>query len=101
MYLLRVKGIISLNKKREFDQSLRLLVEQFPPKWHAVYVANDIIQQDVYYFDSVWESKEELNEFMDDQNYKVLMGAFKVLGDHFDRTISEIKHIEEVKKMSK
>jgi hypothetical protein len=101
MYLLKIKGVVSKNKKIEFNQSLSFLIKQFPPKWHKVHIANDIIHQDTYYFDSVWESKTELDEFLTNENYKVLLGAFKVLGNDPDITISEVNKISEVKTRSK
>jgi hypothetical protein len=80
MYLLKIKGVVAKNKKVEFNQSLNFLFEQFPPKWHRSHIANDIIQEDVYYFESIWESKEDLDDFMKNEKYKALIGAFKVLG---------------------
>ena len=98
MYLLKIKGLVLKNKKTEFNQSLRFLINQFPPKWHRVHVANDIIHKDTYYFDSVWESRVELDDFLSNEKYKVLLGAFKVLGNDPDITISEVNNIESVKK---
>ena len=97
MYLLKIKGIVLKNKKAEFNQSLSFLINQFPPKWHRVNVANDIIHQDTYYFDSVWESRMELDDFLANEKYKILLGAFKVLGNVPEITISEISNIESIK----
>ena len=98
MYLLKIKGVVLKNKKVEFNQSLSFLIDQFPPKWHRVHVANDIIHQDTYYLDSVWESRVELEDFLSNKKYKVLLGAFKVLGNDPDITISEVNNIESIKK---
>jgi len=100
MYLLKIKGVVLKNKKSEFNQSLSFLINQFPPKWHRVHVSNDIIQQNTYYFDSVWESRMELEDFLKNERYKVLVGAFKVLGKDPDITISEVSNIESIKKTS-
>lgn len=97
MYLLKIKGVVAKNKKLEFNQSLNLLINQFPPKWHKVYVANDIVNDELYYFNSVWETMDELQDFLADEKYKVLKGAFKVLGSDHDVSISEVKSIKEVK----
>ena len=75
MYSLKIKGVVPKNKKIEFNQSLGFLVKQFPPKWHRSHIANDIIQDDIYYFDSMWESKEDLEEFMNNEQYKALIGG--------------------------
>lgn len=100
MYLLKIKGVVSKNKKLEFNQSLSFLFKQFPPKWHRSHIANDIIQEDTYYFDSVWESKEDLEDFMKNEKYKALIGAFKVLGIKHDISISELKDADNIKKNS-
>ena len=90
MYLLKIKGVVSKNKKIEFNQSLSLLFQQFPPKWHRSHIANDIIQEDTYYFDSAWESKEDLEDFMKNEKYKAILGAFKVLGINHEITINKL-----------
>ena len=83
MYTLKIKGIVAKNKQLEFKQSIKFIFKQFPKKWDDSYIANDIIYDDIFYFDSEWESKEALEQFMSNKNYKVLIGAFKVLGiDH-------------------
>ncbi len=90
MYILKIKGTVPKNKKIEFKQSLGFMIKQFPQKWYRSHIANDIIQDDIYYFDSMWESKEDLEEFMSNKNYKILIGAFKVLGINHEITIDEI-----------
>lgn len=90
MYTLKIKGTVPKNKKIEFKQSLSYLVKQLPQKWYRSHISNDIIQDDIYYFDSKWKSKEELEEFMGSNNYKILIGTFKVLGIDYQITIDEI-----------
>ncbi len=71
-------------------QTLNFMFKQLPQKWSRSHIANDIIQNDIYYFDSKWESKEDLEEFMSNKNYKIMIGAFKVLGLNHEITIDEI-----------
>ena len=90
MYTLKIKGTVPSNKKMEFKQSLSFMVKEFPQNWYRSHIANDIIQNDIYYFDSKWESKKDLDDFMSTKKYKILIGAFKVLGLHHEVSIDEI-----------
>jgi quinol monooxygenase YgiN len=90
MYVLKIKGRVPKNKMFEFIQSLNFMVKQFTPNWQDYYIAKDVIQEDIYYFDSTWESREELEEFMTNAKYKALLGTFKVLCSTHHKIIREI-----------
>lgn len=90
MYMLKIKGTVPPNKKIEFRQSISFMLTQSPQKWNRSHIANDIIQHDIYYFDSMWNSKKDLEEFMRNVNYQILIGTFKVLGINHEIIIEEI-----------
>lgn len=90
MYSLKIEGKIAHSKKEEFNQSINLFIRNLSLKCHDYHISEDILDQNIFYFNSTWNSKMDLEEFMKEDHYKVIIGAFKVLGENIEVSINEI-----------
>ena len=94
---LKVTGLVPSAKHKEFEQTFRFVSNHMPVNCLQQSLSADILNPNLYYFFSLWPSRESLLAFCHSKEYDVLMGAYKVLGsleDNVNGPLVDVKLFE-------
>jgi hypothetical protein len=80
IHFLKISGIVTLAKKREFEHTIKFACELLPQECVERSFGNEILQRDVYYFFTSWVSTRALKEFMGSEEYHFVRSAYDALG---------------------
>jgi len=80
MYYLKLSGLIPEEKQMEFEQTYRFVATQIPKSCTSFSISKDVLNEDTYYFTSIWSSSESLHNFSQSPVFLMLLGAFNALG---------------------
>jgi quinol monooxygenase YgiN len=83
---LSISGIVSHNKKKEFEQTAKFIFNQLPHECIQQNLATDIYNEQRYFFLSTWLSEQSLIQFLQSEEYRLFKGAYDVLG-HLDNLV--------------
>jgi len=91
MYNLRISGYIHPDKLDEFEQTAGSYFVKMRKQCKELTFSKDMIHTDLYHFHCSWLNKDSYDLFLSSEDYKIIGGSFRVLGN-----IISIKHGEEV-----
>jgi hypothetical protein len=79
-HFLVISGHISVNKKKEFEQTFRLAFNSLSGDCLECSLSIDTNKEGDYHFFSLWSDKSAMNNFMSSMEYQLMNGAFHALG---------------------
>jgi hypothetical protein len=80
IHLLKISGMISEKKKREFENTVKYACGLIPDECLEKSLSAEIFEPDTYYFFSSWSSESALIKFMKLEPYQLIRSAFDILG---------------------
>jgi hypothetical protein len=80
MHFLKISGIVTLAKKREFEHTIKFASELLTRDCVEISFGNEIFQRDAYYFFTCWVSAQALKKFMSSEEYHLIRSAYDALG---------------------
>jgi len=83
-YLLKISGSIGAAKHKEFEQTIRFVLNMLPTSCVSGHLALDVFHPDHYHVFTMWRSGEELAMFKHSDEFNLIKGSFDTLGfiDH-------------------
>jgi hypothetical protein len=79
-YFLSISGHVSLNKCREFEQTIQFIFNQLTPGCLKHHLTEDVFYHNTYHIYLVWNSIDSLSAFKSSNEFTLLKGAFQTLG---------------------
>jgi hypothetical protein len=79
-HFLVISGHISINKKKEFEQTFRLAFSSLTGDCLECCLSADTNKEGGYHFFSLWLNEGALKTFMNSVEYQLMNGAFHALG---------------------
>jgi hypothetical protein len=79
-HFLVISGHISINKKKEFEQTFRLAFSSLSGDCLEYCLSADTNKEGGYHFFSLWLNEGAMKIFMDSMEYQLMNGAFHALG---------------------
>jgi hypothetical protein len=84
LYFLKISGLISTGKHREFQQTVQFIFNQIPSTCLKHNLALDVHITNLYHLYLLWQSGESLIAFKTSHEFELLKGAFQTLGEYED-----------------
>jgi hypothetical protein len=81
MYLIRISGYIPPEKVNEFRISADSSFARWKNLCTDLTFSKDLIYKDLCHYQSTWTDKDNYLDFIRSEDYKVLIGCFRVLGN--------------------
>lgn len=81
MYLIRISGYIPPEKVNEFKMTADLSFARWKHLCTDLTFSKDLIYNDLCHYQSTWTNKDNYLDFIRSEDYKVLIGCFRVLGN--------------------
>jgi hypothetical protein len=78
--LLKISGTIGAAKHKEFEQTIRFVLNLLPPTCIASHLSQDVFRPDMYHVFTLWITSNDLARFKDSNEYQLIRGAFQALG---------------------
>ena len=87
-----IKVVIKHYKDDEFIGTMRTLSKKIRKEEDCVRfeLYRDMEKDNVFTMVGVWKSRKAMEKHFQDQNYKVMVGAAKVLGESYEMKIAEL-----------
>ena len=82
IYFLKISGYVNAGKLKEFKQTVQYIINTMPTGRSEQNLALDVYDLGLYHFYSQWYSEDALRTFKASNDYEVLIGAFKALGQY-------------------
>jgi len=79
-HFLRISGDVPGNKRREFEQTFRFVLNQLPGECLEHSLALDVFVEGHYHFFSLWLTANAMKLFMASVEFQLLTGAYFTLG---------------------
>jgi hypothetical protein len=79
-HFLRVSGDVPGNKRKEFEQTFRFILNQLPGDCIEHSLSLDVFVDGHYHFFSVWLTGSSMKLFMASMEFQLLTGAYFTLG---------------------
>jgi hypothetical protein len=79
-YFLSISGEVTLNKYREFEQTVQFVFNHLPSECLNHHLASDVHISGIYHIYLVWRSRDSLHAFKSSKEFNLLKGAFQTLG---------------------
>ena len=79
-YLLKISGSISVEKRKEFEQTVRFVFKLLPDSCFSSHLALDVFNDNLYHLFTLWKSEVDLGKFKRSNEYNVIKGSFQTLG---------------------
>jgi hypothetical protein len=80
VHFLKISGIVDKFKKSEFIGTVKFACNLLPSDCIERSLANEILEEDLYYFFSLWSTRTALRGFMESEEYQLIRGAYDALG---------------------
>lgn len=98
MVIIKIRTIISPEKKREFEQAVQYIIgnkmkQKIGVLRHMYQACDDPLS---YFYFEEWESNENINEYLSSDEYKSLLGAMDFLGQVIEAQIITTSKIENI-----
>lgn len=77
---LQISGEISINKEKEFQQTIRFVFNQLSPDCQERRLTEDVHMKGYYVFFSAWKNRQSFKKFMDSEEFGLIKGAYVTLG---------------------
>src|ERR1700709_2454247 len=75
-----ISGKITDSKKKEFEQTFRMVSSTISPDCLMHKLTSDAVKEGYYYFFSLWSGEEAMKRFIVSGEYFLMTGAFHALG---------------------
>jgi quinol monooxygenase YgiN len=75
-----ISGKIAESKRREFEQTFRLVSSTMAKGCLMHNLATDVNKEGYYHFFSLWSNDDEMKKFTESEEYLLMNGAFHALG---------------------
>ena len=79
-HFLRVSGDVPLNKRREFEQTIKFVFNQLPGGCIEHSLSSDVFIDGHYHFFSLWLTGSSMKAFMASMEFQLITGAYFTLG---------------------
>ena len=86
-HFLRISGDVPGNKHREFEQTIKFVINHLPDDCIEHSLAADVFVEGHYHFFSVWLSDTAMKLFMSSVEFQLLSGAYYTLGDDNEKLV--------------
>jgi hypothetical protein len=80
IHFLKISGMITDFKKREFENTVRYACELLPDECLVKNLSAKIFAADTYYFFSQWANETALRHFMQSEEYQLIRAAYDAMG---------------------
>ena len=80
IHFLKISGMISDFRKREFENIIRDVCELFPDECLVKNLSAKVFAADTYYFFSQWNTETALKKFIQSEEYQLIRTAYDVMG---------------------
>ena len=80
MYFIRISGYIPPEKVNEFKMTADSCFVRWKNLCADLTFSKDMIHNDLCHYQSTWNDKDSYLDFISSEDYKVLLGCFRVLG---------------------
>jgi hypothetical protein len=80
IHFLKISGMITDLRKREFENTVRYACELFPEECLVKNLSAKIFAADTYYFFSQWTTEAALRKFIQSGEYQLIRTAYDVMG---------------------
>src|SRR6266513_836593 len=87
IHFLKISGLVPVNKRKEFEQTLRFMTNQFPAECMEYHISMDIFTTGYYHFYSLWSSGIALTDFLESGDFHFIRGLYKTVGS-FEKAIT-------------
>jgi len=81
MFLIRISGYIPPEKVNEFKMTADLCFARWKHLCIDLNFSKDLIYNDLCHYQSTWKDQNNYLDFLGSEDYKVLIGCFRVLGN--------------------
>jgi hypothetical protein len=81
MYLIRISGYIPPEKVNEFKMTADSSFARWKHLCTDLIFSKDLIYNDLCHYQSTWTDRDNYLDFIRSEDYKVLIGCFRVLGN--------------------
>ena len=98
MIILKIRTMIAPEKKTEFEQAVRYIIDmklkQKTGVFRRIYQASDDPMS--YLYIEEWDSREEITAYMSSDAYRALIGAMDFLGQVTEAQIITTSKVENI-----
>ena len=96
MFCYQAKIVLKQYKTEEFFESMRLLSPKIRKQKNCMgyTVCRDLEAEDTFIVIGEWKTRQAMEKHFQTQNFEVLLGAARVLGEKFEINIAEIVETE-------
>jgi len=81
MYLIRISGYIPPEKVNEFKMTADSSFARWKHLTTDLTFSKDLIYNDLCHYQSTWTNRDNYLDFIRSEDYKLLIGCFRVLGN--------------------
>jgi quinol monooxygenase YgiN len=98
MTILTIRVKIRPNKRREFLQTVLALAKELQKEQRCLnyHTSQDIEDENMFYFVTRWQTRDELETYFRTRNFNVLLGAMHILSETSEMTINNVSHTAEM-----
>jgi quinol monooxygenase YgiN len=98
MIILTIRVKIRPNKRREFLQTILALAKDLQKKQKCLNyrTSQDIEDENIFYFVTRWQTRDELETYFRTRNFSVLLGAMHILSETSEMIINNVSHTTEI-----
>lgn len=80
MYFIRISGYIAEEKVNEFSVTADSCFGRWKHLCNDITFSRDLIYSGLCHYQSTWNDEKSYMDFIQSEDYKVLLGCFRVLG---------------------
>ena len=80
MQIIYINGFIPSEKRWELEQTYQQVLLNKPRESLEFNLATDVVNTSLFFFVAIWPDKDSMQRFLHSPEYKLLIGAFQVLG---------------------
>jgi hypothetical protein len=84
LFFLKISGYLKKDKQKEFQQTVRFIMNNLPPECNSSNLAQDITHKNLYHFFLTWASIDAVKRFKASHDYRMLLGSYETLGSYKD-----------------
>lgn len=81
-FFLEISGLINTGKHREFQQTVKFVFNHLSSDCIRHNLALDVETPNLYHIYCLWQSQDALIAFTSSNEFQLLKGAFKTLGEY-------------------
>ncbi len=89
LYFLEISGLISTGKHHEFQQTVKFIFNHLSSACVRHNLSLDVETPNLYHIYCLWQSQNSLLAFTTSNEFQLLKGAFKTLGEYQDSLLGK------------